>query len=39
MLHICCELLFVYWSFYDGKKKKKTNAINKLSEIKIRIKF
>ena len=22
MLHICCELLFVYWSFYDGEKKK-----------------
>ena len=23
MLHVCCELLFVYWSVYDGKKKDK----------------
>ena len=23
MLHICCELLFVYCSVYDGKKKDK----------------
>ena len=37
MLYIFCGLLFVYWSVYDGKKE--TNAMKKLSEIIICIKF
>ena len=38
MLHIWCKLLFIYWFVFDGKKME-ANAMNKLSEIIICIKF